>query len=124
MITVDQLKKWDRERQGKSDERFILEEKIETYIDNEIKRQFLKGHNTLSISTGYYTPESDQKSDFYNLWCNESISQNELYDLRSKIIEKYKSIGIIINAVGFDEGFNSVYEGLWIEIPDELLNEE
>ena len=29
-----------------------------------------------------------------------------------------------MRAVGFNEGFNSVYEGLWIEIPNELLNEE
>ena len=26
--------------------------------------------------------------------------------------------------VGFNEGFNSVYDGLWIEIPDKLLSEE
>ena len=124
MITVDQLKKWDRERQGKNVEKMNLEEQIEKYIDAQIKQQFLNGHNTLSISTGYYTPESDQKSDFYDLWCNENISQIELYDLRNKIIEKYKNIGVNINAVGFNEGFNSVYEGLWIEIPDKLFSEE
>ena len=29
-----------------------------------------------------------------------------------------------MRAVGFDEGFNAVYDGLWIAIPDKLLNEE
>lgn len=29
-----------------------------------------------------------------------------------------------MRAVGFNEGFNSVYEGLWIEIPDKLFSEE
>lgn len=117
MITVEQIKDWSNERARRE-----LSERIEAFIDNEIKEQLLGGHKDfIKISTGYHGRDTHYKSDFYELWCNDNMSQTSLMKVRNEIIEKYEAIGLEVISRDYDEGWHSRYPGLEIRIPQELL---
>lgn len=118
MITIEQLKDWNdiKARQR-------LQERIEGYIDETIKRSVLSGNLTIRVSTGYHGRDIHSKSDFYNLWLNKDISQSSLEVVQNRIIEKYKKLGLMVTKERFDEGWHSRYDGLLIVIPDELLED-
>lgn len=116
MITIEQLKDWNNVKARED-----LEQKIEDYIDSEIKRQVLSGKKEIKISTGVHGIRDHYRSDFYELWCNEKISSESLYLVKQKIIEKHREIGLEVKIVTYDEGWHSIYQGLQIVIPNELL---
>lgn len=118
MITIEQLKDWNDVKA-----RRVLEEKIENYIDEEIKRSVLAGKLTIKVSTGYHGSDDHSKSDFYDLWLNKNLSQSSLRVVQINIIEKYKELGLMVTEETFDEGWHSRYDGLLIVIPEALLED-
>lgn len=121
MITIEQLREWSNENKKKE-----LIAEIEKYIDNKIERQTLEGKLKIRISTGYPDIHRGRalKSSFYKLWCNENVSRGTLSYIRNAVIEKYQSIGLLVEEMMFDEGWNQTFEGLLIEIPKSLLDEQ
>ena len=119
MITVEQIRDWSNENA-----RNKLEEKIEEYVDSKIKQNLLNGKtHAIRISTGSSIRNDHFKNDFYDLWCNDKISDDNLNKVKANIIKKYRSIGLEVDEVQIDEGHYVSYPGLRIIIPDELLED-
>lgn len=117
MVTKEQIKDWLEV--GKKNQ---LEEEIEEYIDEKIKGSALRGQRTIYISTGY--PDNNARravtNVFFELWCSNKISRDNLLYVRKNIIEKYRQIGLKVEEKNFDEGWNSSFAGLKITIPSDL----
>lgn len=119
MITLEQLKDWNDVKARQN-----LEEKIENYIDDKIKNSVLSGKLIVRVSTGFHGRQIHGRSEFYDLWLNDKLSQYSLRVVQNNIIEKYTAIGLKVTEETFDEGWHSRYDGLLIVIPEELLEDE
>ena len=86
MITKKQLRDW-----LDNSERTKVLEQMESYIDEEIKYNVLKGKTTFEIHTvigNYFW--GINKTSFYFLWYSKKLSEENLKIVRSKIIEMYQ----------------------------------
>lgn len=120
MVTKKQLKDWNNK---------VLREtqvtKIEKYIDEAIKKTVLQGTKVVFISSGY--PDNVKRcaapNKFYELWCDDQISRDNLNEIRRIIIEKYTKAGFEVYKKVYDEGWNSSFEGLLIKIPSQMFKD-
>ncbi len=104
------------------DKRKKIEKSMEDYIDKKIKEKLLEGKTMIYISTGCADnlKRIAKKNIFYNIWCSKDIPSESLSLARDNIINKYSSVGLIVERMSFDEGWNTYFEGLLIKVPEEL----
>ncbi|MEL3959461.1 hypothetical protein NST17_20125 [Caldifermentibacillus hisashii] len=110
MITKKELKDWLDENA-----RVKYAEKLEEYIDKNIKENALAGNTTFYISTGKctrYTLDGGMKTSFYDIWNTKELSNESRKLVQEKVINKYREFGFDIEETTVDCGWDKHYFAL------------
>lgn len=85
-------------------------ERIEHYVDNQIKIHALRGDTTVNIPTMLYTsrqdPNAPTNTDFYPLWRMEHLSEESAAIVRHELIDLYKKNDYSIGIKGLSESYD------------------
>ena len=107
MVTKEELKDWLNESARRK-----YEERLEEFIDNEIKMNALQGITTFYISTGKYTPDGSKKTTFYKVWFTEELSEDNRKIVQKRVLEKYRDFGFDVVETTKDCGWHHHYFAL------------
>ena len=116
MITKEELRDWLDE-----DAREKRYEEIEKYIDKKAKEEILSGKRTFYISTGRVGNGSDERTEFYKLWCSPDLSVASANKVRNKILKAYRDQGFDVDEVNVDCGWGSLYKAVRFENVHKVL---
>ncbi|WP_314063489.1 hypothetical protein [uncultured Vagococcus sp.] len=118
MIKKDDLKDWLAEG-----DRNKSKEKLEAFIDKRIKYNALSGKTTFTVCTGEYTRDGSVKTEFYDLWYDQSLSKNNQIIVQNEVIANYQEFGFDVKKVNVDCGWSNNYPALKFTDIDYLLDE-
>ncbi len=118
MINKNDLKDWLKEADRK---RAIA--KIEEVLDSAIKRNALAGKYDFMVSTGRYTRDGSEKTDFYNIWYNQELSDENQNIVQATVIKKYKDAGFDIAIGSHDCGWSNFYRCVKFKNINKLIEE-
>ncbi|MHC5227544.1 hypothetical protein ACYSNW_04605 [Enterococcus sp. LJL99] len=119
MIDREDLKDWMKES-----ERQKSIEKLEKYIDKVIKANVLEGKYTFFVTTGTWGERSSEKTEFYDLWYDETLSKNNQSIVHNKILDKYTKNGFNVKIDRVDCGWNHQYLALKFSNVNELVEQK
>ena len=116
MITKDDLKSWLNESGRKK-----YEEKLEKFIDEQIKKNALEGKTTFLIPTGRWGNRYSERTPFYDIWFTEELTKENREIVHQRVIRKYKDFGFDVERTQVDCGWNNRYFALRFKDIDKVL---